>query len=117
VFFKFKKNLDKNDFESEVVFLKDDFHGKIVFQKDNFESVHFSNKLQKSLVWSKNIKNAFFSKFGQHISCNDLIYNLCNAPIIIRQLIKNICDVLNPTNMSDIESDFLYYWNIVKIVY
>ena len=28
VFFKFKKNLNKDDFESEVVFLKDDFHGK-----------------------------------------------------------------------------------------
>jgi hypothetical protein len=28
VFFKFKKNLDKDDFELEVLFLKEDFHGK-----------------------------------------------------------------------------------------
>ena len=68
MFFKFKKNLDKDNFESEVVFLKDDFHRKkIVFEKDDFESVHFSNKLQKSHVWPKNIekKNAFFSKFAR----------------------------------------------------
>jgi hypothetical protein len=35
----------------------------------------------------------------EHISYNDLIYNLCNVLIIIRYLIKNICDVLNPINM------------------
>ena len=28
MFFKFKKNFGKDDFESEVIFLKDDFHGK-----------------------------------------------------------------------------------------
>jgi hypothetical protein len=56
MFFKFKKNLDKDDFESEVVFLKDDFHGKNRLFKNDFESVHFSNKLQNSHVWPKNIK-------------------------------------------------------------
>jgi hypothetical protein len=54
VFFKFKKNLDNEDFESEVVFLKNDFHGKkIVFEKNDFESVHFSNKIQKSYLAKK----------------------------------------------------------------
>ena len=33
MFFKFKKNLDKNNFKSEVVFLKDDFHGKKIVLK------------------------------------------------------------------------------------
>ena len=56
MFFKFKKNLDKDDFESKVVFLKNDFH---VFNKDDFESVHFSNKLQKSYIWSKRRRSIF----------------------------------------------------------
>ena len=46
----------------------------------------------------------FFSQ--EHISYNGLIYNLYNVPIIIRHLIKNICDALNLKNMSDIESNF-----------
>jgi hypothetical protein len=49
----------------------------------------------------------------KHISYNSLIYNLCIAPIIIRHLIKNICDVLNLTNMSDIELDFFIRWRII----
>ncbi len=36
MFFKFKKNLDKDDFESEVVFLKDDSHGKNHLSKKRF---------------------------------------------------------------------------------
>jgi hypothetical protein len=42
----------------------------------------------------------------EHISYHGLVYNLCNALIIIRHLIKNICNVLNQTNMSDIKSNF-----------
>ena len=43
----------------------------------------------------------------EHIRYNDLIYNLYNTLIIICNLIKNICDVLNLTNMSKIKSNFL----------
>ena len=45
MFFKFKKNLDKDD----------------------FESILFSNKFQKSHVWPKNIKKeeeVFFNKLA-----------------------------------------------------
>jgi hypothetical protein len=63
VFFKFKKNLDKDNFESEVVFSKTIFTRKIIFFKDDFKFVHFSNKLQKSHVWPKNIKKSFFFFF------------------------------------------------------
>ncbi len=50
---------------------------------------------------------------GEHISYNDLIYNLCNALIIIRRLIKNICDMLNLTNMSVIKSCYFIRWRII----
>ncbi len=40
-----------------------------IFHKNDFESVHFSNKHDKSYVWSKNLKkkkkkNEFFKNFG-----------------------------------------------------
>ena len=50
---------------------------------------------------------------GEDISYNDLIYNLCNALIIIRRLIKYICDVLNRTNMSVIKSCYFIRWRII----
>ena len=49
----------------------------------------------------------------EHISYNDLIYNLGNVLIIIRYLIKNICDVLNSINMSNIESFFFIRWRVI----
>jgi hypothetical protein len=49
----------------------------------------------------------------EHINYNDLIYKICNASIIIRHLIKNICDVLNLINMSDIELDFFIRWRVI----
>ena len=49
----------------------------------------------------------------EHINYNDLIYKICNAPIIIRHLIKNICDVLNLINMSDIELGFFIRWRVI----
>ena len=47
------------------------------------------------------------------MSYNGLIYNLCNAQTIIHYLIKNICDVLNSTNILDIESDFFIRWHVI----
>jgi hypothetical protein len=44
--------------------------------------------------------------FGERINYNVLIYNIYNAQIIIYHLIKNMCDVLNPTNILNIESYF-----------
>ena len=49
----------------------------------------------------------------EHISYNNLIYNLCNVLIIICYLIKNICDVLNQINMSDIELVFFIRWRVI----
>jgi hypothetical protein len=42
VFFKFKKNLDKDDFESEVVFFKNDSKSEVVFLKNDS---HKKNRL------------------------------------------------------------------------
>jgi hypothetical protein len=50
---------------------------------------------------------------GESISYNGLIYNLCNVPIIISHLIKNIYDVLTAANISDITLDFFIRWRVI----
>jgi murein L,D-transpeptidase YafK len=52
VFFKFKKNLEKNDFESEVTFLKDDFH-----KKNRLSQRRFLNQS----IFQINLKRGMFS--------------------------------------------------------
>ncbi len=51
--------------------------------------------------------------FGECINYNVLIYNIYNAQIIIYHLIKKMCDVLNPTNILNIESYFFIRWCVI----